>query len=373
MNGISQNAISVQAPSPQLALPTGPVTLLQGGRRDRTDEDRDFLSEAFKVKAGGAAATALYRCLAYYASLTERRIAYPSQSTMATYCDMSVRQVRRVLSKLQNNGLIACLNRKQGACSSTYELSLIGHDVPFKSDMIACVNREQTSGAKSIDPGETEGPKKESFQFGLLFQEQNELYRMGHDVPFEWDIVSPNKEREGKDQRTKITSSTSGAKSIDPGETEGPKKEVVHTSFPSQEQEKENAPVPKAPEPVFEHPQQVALLFKLQRKLGYPADDEQAAVFDGFDHGHKKRILDKLLAEEQLAAVRGEVEAPPPKPRAPRAGAPISTAPKRAEPSPCVSGHRWTEAASDGVRNCVRCLAESPGGEGFEAIKEPTH
>ena len=38
---------------------------------------------------------------------------------------------------------------------------------------------------------------------------------------------------------------------------------------------------------------QVKLLFKLQRKLGYRADDEQARVFDGLEHADRKRILDK--------------------------------------------------------------------------------
>ena len=38
--------------NPQLSLPTGPFTSFRGGRRDRKDEDRDFLSAVFKVKAG---------------------------------------------------------------------------------------------------------------------------------------------------------------------------------------------------------------------------------------------------------------------------------------------------------------------------------
>ena len=64
--------------------------------------------------------------------------------------------------------------------------------------------------------------------------------------------------------------------------------EVICLPFPSQKQEQ----VPKA---AFKHPKQVALLFKLQRKLDYRADDGQAAVFDGLEHGDKKRILDKAL------------------------------------------------------------------------------
>ena len=98
-------------------------------------------------------------------------------------------------------------------------------------------------------------------------------------------------------------------------------------------------------------------MFALQRKLGYRADNGQAGVFDDLEHGDKKRIIDKLLQEEQLAAVRGEVAAPPLKPRASRFAAPVSTAPKRAESPSCVT-HRWSEPASDGVQNCVACNAE---------------
>ena len=141
--------------------------------------------------------------------------------------------------------------------------------------------------------------------------------------------------------------------------------EVIRLPFPSQKQEKapvrkeqENDPAPSREPLVFTHPKQVALLFKLQRKLGYRADDAQAGTFDGLEHCDKKRILDTLLAEEQQAAIRGEVAAPPPKPRAPWFAAPVSTAPKRAESPSCVTGHRWSEAASDGVQNCVMCPAE---------------
>ena len=110
---LSSLAQAQPAPQEQLPLPTGPTHVVRP-RRERTDEDRDFLAAAFRVKAGGVSSTALYRCLAYFASLSSRRIAYPSQSTMAGYCDMSVRQVRRVLRKLEQGGVIVCVERKGG-------------------------------------------------------------------------------------------------------------------------------------------------------------------------------------------------------------------------------------------------------------------
>ena len=66
------------------------------GGRERVGADRDFMARAFSVRAGGLAATAVYRCLAYHCSKSERRIAYPAQGTVAEYCEITVRHVRRV-------------------------------------------------------------------------------------------------------------------------------------------------------------------------------------------------------------------------------------------------------------------------------------
>ena len=93
LNGNAKKA--VHAPS-QLPLPTGPIALLRGGGRERVGADRDFMARAFSVRAGGLAATAVYRCLAYHCSKSERRIAYPAQGTVAEYCEITVRHVRRV-------------------------------------------------------------------------------------------------------------------------------------------------------------------------------------------------------------------------------------------------------------------------------------
>ena len=130
------HTVDVLSSNQQLSLPTGPVGLVRP-RRERTDADRDFLADAFKVTAGGVSAKAVYRCLAYYASLTGRRVAYPSQSTIATYCELSVRQVRRVLLKLERGGLIVCLERKRGRCSSTYSIPQPGHHVRVNPDMVS--------------------------------------------------------------------------------------------------------------------------------------------------------------------------------------------------------------------------------------------
>ena len=131
----------LSSPNQQLSLPTGPVGLVRP-RRERTDEDRDFMARAFAVRAGGLAATAVYRCLAYHCSKSERRLAYPAQATVAEYCEIDVRHVRRMLQKLEADGLIVCVVRKKGAHPSHYSLTdktRIGHDVRLESDMRAAL------------------------------------------------------------------------------------------------------------------------------------------------------------------------------------------------------------------------------------------
>ena len=123
---------------------------------------------------------------------------------------------------------------------------------------------------------------------------------------------------------------------------------VQSLDLPSQE--KAEAPVE------FDHPKQVSMLFALQRKLGYEVNDEQAVVFDGLEHVDKKRIIDKLEAEEQRRAIRGEVANPPPKAPAPR-HTPVERPTPTRERTACAQ-HRWSVPASDGVSQCNACGEE---------------
>ena len=237
--------------SSQLNLPTGPVGLVRP-RRERSDEDRDFLADAFKVTAGGVSAKAVYRCLAYYASLTARRIAYPSQNTIAAYCELSVRQVRRVLLKLERGGLIVCLERKRGRCSSTYSIPQPGHGVPFNPDMVS--------------------------------------------------------DEEGrKDQETKTLSLSAGVQSQDHVPMEKKGKAVNLSLFPSPSRSEEKS----APARDITFPKQVALYCKLRRKLGREVNHTMETEFDRLPHPEKKRVIDDLEAQERELAHQGRVSAPP--------------------------------------------------------------
>ena len=301
-----------QAPA-QLSLPSGPGALLRGGRRERTDADREWHSEQSKVKIPSVYYREVYRQMAFLGSCNPGRVCFAAHSTIARERGISVKTVQRAVKYLAHEGLIRCIS--VGAGRSTGKYQILG----------------RSTSPSSVD--------SESTQRGLGV----------HQI------------EEGIDQRTKKTSLSvnADAQTIDPGaveEVEIPE-EVICLPFPSQEQEQEKASTPVPKETVFVNENQVKMLFKLQRKLGYRADDAQAGVFDGLEHADRKRILDKLLAEEQVAAANGKVAPPPKKPQAPRAGVAIESKPKPERPS-CVE-HRWTPPASDGISNCIMCSAET--------------
>ena len=111
-----------------------------------------------------------------------------------------------------------------------------------------------------------------------------------------------------------------------------------------------------AQKPVFKNPAQVGMLYAVARKLDYELTDKQALRFDAMEHPGRKALLDRLLSEEQEAALHGEVAPPPKKPREPRAEVAVEREAK-AERS-CTGEHRWSEPASDGFMNCVMCDEE---------------
>ena len=262
--------------SSQLNLPTGPVGLVRP-RRERTDEDREWHSEQSKVKIPSVYYREVYRQMAFLGSCNPGRVCFAAHSTIARERGISVKTVQRAVKYLAHEGLIRCMS--VGAGRSTGKYQILG-----RSKSPSSVNSESTLGGLGV-----------------------------HQI------------EEGIDQRTKKTSLSvnADAQTIDPGAVE--EVEVICLPFPSQEQEQEKASAPVPKETVFVNENQVKLLFKLQRKLGYRADDEQARVFDGLEQADRKRILDKLLAEEQLAAAQGKVPAPP------KAESPSRVSPPRGE------------------------------------------
>ena len=301
-----------QAPA-QLSLPSGPGALLRGGRRERTDEDREWHSEQSKVKIPSVYYREVYRQMAFLGSCNPGRVCFAAHSTIARERGISVKTVQRAVKYLAHEGLIRCIS--VGAGRSTGKYQILG----------------RSASPSSVD--------SESTQRGLGV----------HQI------------EEGINQRTKTSLSVNAdAQTIDPDAVEDVEipEEVICLPFPSQEQEQEKASAPLPEETVFVNENQVKLLFKLQRKLGYRADDGQAGVFDGLEHADRKRILDKLLAEEQLAVAQGKVPAPPKAAPSPRHEFPLPVVRKTVRERPTCLEHRWTPAASDGVQNCYGCDAE---------------
>ena len=251
----------------------------------------------------------VYERLAFYGSLNPDRTAYPSVKRIADEALCSERSVQYAVRRLESVGLIECLYDKGGRVTSRYR-------VVGSTDCRAGVQTVHPRGAS----------------------------------------VAPEVLREGK-RVSKNTSLSAVVQTLDPSESETKAEEgVICTPIPSRERKQEKAPLPKAQEPSFQNSKQVGLLYAVARKLDYELTDKQALRFDAMEHAGRKALLDRLVNEEQKAALHGEVAPPPKKPREPRAAVPIEREAK-AERS-CTGEHRWSEPASDGFMNCVMCDEE---------------
>ena len=338
----------------QLSLPSGPVGLVRP-RRDRTDSDRQWYNGQLKVQHSKHWDKVVYEKVSYYGSLNPERLAFPSVARLAREVVCSARTVQRALRRLEAGGLIKCVSRAGGHATSQYLV----------------VGLRVTLGATASHPrGDCEAP--------------NDIREGKREVRTKDPSLSVSIGAQTIDPGAVEESlATDTVKSIDPALLEKVEKEigVDYLPFPSQEQEQERAErggtlgskmEPKVDEPptlsevqestpvpegtVFVNKKQVDLLFKLQRKLGYRADDGQAGVFDRLEHADRKRILDRLVGEEQLAAAQGKVTAPPKAEPSPRHKFPLTCGEEcKVRQRPTCETHRWTPPASDGISNCFDC------------------
>ena len=258
--------------------------------------------------------------MAYFGSCKPARLCFASHSTIAKKLGIHVKSVQRAVKYLQAEGLIRRLSVGSGRTPATY---LIVGQSPVS------VYTESTQGGLKVHLIEERSKEGKAGQDHKPFFGVDEAQSKG--------IPAPT-----------ATTEEPMIQSLDLPSLE-PEPE------PEPEQSKASAPV------AFNNPKQIALLFKLQRKLGYKADDNQALVFDGLEHTDKKRIIDKLEAEEQKAAANGEVEAPPPKPLEPRSGD-AEVRPTRAKkPTEENCRHVWYGPDFDNIFVCGICGAEKRG------------
>ena len=295
------------------------LSLVPPGGRKRTDEDKAWYTDQLRIEHSKLLDKVVYERIAYYASLNPQRDAFPSVARVAREVLCSVRTVQYALRRLEAAGLIQCLSRAGGRATAHYRVA----------GLTDC-----RAGVQEVHPWGARGAPE--------------------------DLSRSRKGKEGQNLNLDLLTceaQVGGAKPTTPPKELEPTKSLgLPSQDPGQEQEKASAPVAK--EPKFENQKQISTLFALQRKLGYEANDEQAVVFDGLEHVDKKRIIDKLEAEEQRRAIRGEVANPPPKAPAPR-----HTPLERPTPTPtrertACAQHRWSVPASDGVSQCNVCGEE---------------
>ena len=116
----SPNIEGSTPPNAQLNLSTGPTALLRGGRRERTDADREWYSEQLAVKHSKLMDKVVYERVSYYASLNPGRLAFPSVARVAREVLCSARTVQRALRRLADAGIIKCLSRSGGRDTAQY-------------------------------------------------------------------------------------------------------------------------------------------------------------------------------------------------------------------------------------------------------------
>ena len=302
-----------QEANPQLSLPSGPTHVIKS--RPRTDEDKAWYTQQLKVTITikNVYHREVYRQMAYYGSCKPARLCFAAHSTIAKEKGISVKSVQRAVKHLEHEGLIRRLSVGSGRETAKYQI--LGRlKSPCRVD-------------------------SESMQGGLRVHQIEEGIEERIQKPFSSRFEAQSKGIPAPTATTEEPVHSQDLPSPDPDQ--------------EQEQEQDRARAPVA----FAHPKQVSMLFKLQRKLGYTADDKQAKVFDALAHVDKKRIIDKLEAEEQRAAAAGQVSNPPPKPLAPRFRVGEVRKPLK-KPSQENCRHVWYGPDSDGLSVCGICSAE---------------
>ena len=278
-NNLNGNANkSVQAPS-QLALPTGPITLLRGGRRERTDEDRAWHSKQLAVQHEKRIDKLVFERMAFYGSLNPERTAYPSVKRLSDEALCSERSARYALRRLESEGLIKCLDDVGGRPTSRGGRTTTRYRVVGSNDCRA--------GGQTVPPwGANRAP---------------EVLREG---------------RKNKEKKEKALSVSVGAQTQDHGETGKDKSKADDLPLfpsPSQEQNKARAPVTEtqAVYRALSHPKQVALYCALRRKLGLDVNLTKEVEFDKLPHSDKARIINDLEARERELVHQGRVSPAP--------------------------------------------------------------
>ena len=264
-------SVSAQAPSApaQLALPTGPITLLRGGGRERTDKDRAWYSNQLSVEHGKRIDKLVFERMAFYGSLNPERIAYPSVKRLSDEALCSERSVRYALRRLESSGLVECVSPGYGRSTSRYRV--VGSS-PCRSDLQTVQVRPANGAPKVLKEGKNKGKKEKALSVSVSVQTQDH-----------------------------------GEK--DKSEAGGP------SLFPSlsQEQEKASAPVTgtRAVYRAIGSPKVVALWCALCRKLGIEVNPTKETEFDKRPHSDRTHIINELEARERALVHQGRVSPPP--------------------------------------------------------------
>ena len=190
---LKESACQEDPASAQIPLPTGPVGLVRP-RRERTDEDKAWYSRQVKVGEDipNVHYREVYRQMAFHGSCNPGRLCFAAHSTIADAKGISPKTVQRAVRHLEKEGFLRCVS--VGAGRETGKYLVLG-----RSESPSSVDSEYTLHGLSV-----------------------------HEI------------EKGIDLKSKDLSFKAEAKSRDPvpTHTEGLKKAVILTTFPSRKQNK---------------------------------------------------------------------------------------------------------------------------------------
>ena len=245
---------------PGTPAPDAPVVYL--AEPQQTDNSQ-FWEEVNAVKFGayGTGRRTAYRAIAFYISLTSERVCFASMQTKADRAGLTVRAMRYQHRALEASGHIEPVDGVSGGRLATrYRL------------VLPAPNYANPAKSAAFNPAKSAPEERK------------------------------DRRSTSKDLHVRTYSPTAETAAV-PNDSS---KAVINMvqSFLSQKPDQDQ-------EHAGERDAQTRLFAKLRRKLFLEVNDTMLDLFAASGPGHRKATLDALLADERVAAAKGEVDQPP--------------------------------------------------------------
>ena len=147
---------------PQLSLPVGPTGRVHRGGKSALPDNTQFWKtvNAVEFSSRGVTRQQVFRTVAWFASLTDKRVCFASVESLAKKARLGTTATRAQLRALERDGYIETDGQRSGGRSATrYRLSTLRVSVPNPTLSVAqpnaerCVNPTLSVAYKEIEEG----------------------------------------------------------------------------------------------------------------------------------------------------------------------------------------------------------------------------